>query len=419
MVSADIPDIFPLTFQGHGISFPDWISLITLALAPLVAHVVGGAPQPSYLVTTRPKWHDRLVHYNPTSILWRYSAIIDRRLRAMNWNREDIAATNAIFWTSHGWDGTEDMVQLSRPFCLRLPDRSHAAFLSADSVKTAILTLQGAQTAYITTGTFFGLHDFSTNQALDTTFFPFAVFGLWRLGAALWLTDDYMFAFQHSAARHSSNPERAESSFDSLLERNSISMDPCHRYKPTSTWPSRVCRTTYTIILLGIWIILILLSVPVSWAGYLYKDGYHRAASTIVQLLFFFIVLTSSLVLHIYYFYSGRTTSTIIPCISATWYKIYSFVVAILAVVLLVLSAVETRKTPCGKYTKLPGHIGDVVSCSWGQWYIPFNASGADGDAFGVAFHHSLNEAPPENDKSGPKGWLLVYNFTDGACIIR
>ncbi|KAI3339143.1 hypothetical protein F4824DRAFT_456190 [Ustulina deusta] len=415
MVSANV---FPPTFQSHGISFPDWISLITLALAPLIAHVVAGAPRTSYLVTTRPKWHDQLVHYNPTSILWRYSAITDRRLRATAWGREDVAAANAVFWTSHGWDGTEDMVEFSRPYCLRLPDRPHAAFLSADSVKTAILTLQGAQAAYVLVGTFFGLHEFSANLALDTTFFPFAIFGLWRLSAAMWLTDDYMFTFQHSPMKPSSNIARAESSFDSLLERSSISIDLCDRYKPTSTWPGRVCRAAYTIMLLSTWIVVILLGIPVCWAGYPCKDGFNHAASTVVQIIFFFVVVTLSLILHVYYFYNSRTTSTIIPCISARWYKIYSFLVAILAVALLALSAVETRKTPCGKYTKLPGHIGDVASCSWDQLYIPFNATGADGAAFGVAFRHSFRELSARGHTSGPQGRLWVYNFTDGACII-
>ncbi|KAI1109200.1 hypothetical protein F5Y14DRAFT_458477 [Nemania sp. NC0429] len=392
-------NVFPLSFQSQGISFPDWISLVTLALAPLIAHLVAGAPQPSYLVTTRPKWHDRLVHYNPTSILWRYSAIADRRLRAADWNREDIAAANAIFWTSRGWDGTEDMVQLSRPYCLRLPDRPYAALLSADSMKTVILTLQGAQAVYILAGTFFGLHEFSANLALDTTFSPLAILGLWRLTAAVWLTEDYMFAFKHSTMKHS-------------LALGHLS----GQYRRTSTWPSRLCRTAYTIVLVGIWIITILLGIPVCWPGYPCKDGFNHAASTLVQIIFFVIVISVSLFLHIYYFYKGRTTSTIIPCISTTWYKIYSVAVAVLAVVLLVLSAIETRKTPCGKYTKLPGSIGDVASCSWDQSYIPFNGSGADEVAFGVAFRYSLNETEDHATNTQDRFW--IYNFTEGACII-
>jgi hypothetical protein len=74
--------ISPLEVQNQGITFPDWIGILTLCFAPLIAHVLSGAPRPSYLSPTRPTWHDQLTHYNPTSILWRYAAITDRRIRA-------------------------------------------------------------------------------------------------------------------------------------------------------------------------------------------------------------------------------------------------------------------------------------------------------------------------------------------------
>ncbi|KAI0201365.1 hypothetical protein F4808DRAFT_424949 [Astrocystis sublimbata] len=309
------------------------------------------------------------------------------------------------------------MVQLSRPYCLRLPDRSHAALFSADSMKTVIVTLQGAQAAYVLVGTFCGVHEFSANLGVDTAFSTFAIFSLWRLGEAMWLTDDYMFTFKHSVIKPSFNLERTERSFDSLLERTSIDTGLIGRYKPTSTWPSRLCRTAYIVALASFWVIDVLLSLPVCWSGYPCKDGFNHAASTVIQIVFLFTIATSSLILHLYYFYKGRTTSTIIPCISSTWYKIYSFAIALAAVTLLVLSAVETRKTPCGKYTKLPGQIGDVAACSWDQWYIPFNANGTDGEAFGIAFRDSSRELPAEYHSRAQDG-LWVYNFTEGACIM-
>ncbi|KAI8634535.1 hypothetical protein F5Y19DRAFT_408919 [Xylariaceae sp. FL1651] len=392
------PNILPLTLQSRSLSFSEWISLVTLALAPLVAHVLTGAPRSSYLVKTRPRWHDRLVHYNPTSIIWRYSAITDRRIRALDWNSQDLAATNTLFWTAHGWDGTEDMIQVSMPYCLRLPECSHAKVLSADTAKTIVLALQGAQALYVLIGTFFGNHEFSANLALDTTFLPFALLGIWRLSAAIWLTDDYMFTFRHSSMNYPLGLEPMKNSFDSLLERSPVSIQLLDRFKPISPWPSRVCRTAYTVALLGVWTIVVLLGTPVCWPGYPCKDGFNHAASTVIQIIFFFVVMTMSVVLCIYYFAQGPIASTVIPCISATWYKIYSVAIAILAVALLVLSAIETRQTPCGKYSKLPGHIGDVASCSWDQWYIPFSAHREDTALFGTAFNRPLDELLAKGD---------------------
>src|SRR3569833_1136846 len=54
------PEILPISYQSGNITFPEWISLFTLCLAPLIAHIVAGAPRPSYLCQTRPKCHDRI-----------------------------------------------------------------------------------------------------------------------------------------------------------------------------------------------------------------------------------------------------------------------------------------------------------------------------------------------------------------------
>jgi hypothetical protein len=87
------------------------ISLWTLALAPLIAHVIAGAPEPIYLCAEPPRWIDCAVSWNPTSIIWRYFAIFDRRICAKDWNPEILASSNALFWTTNGWNGSEDMIK--------------------------------------------------------------------------------------------------------------------------------------------------------------------------------------------------------------------------------------------------------------------------------------------------------------------
>lgn len=87
--------IFSPTYQSRDISFSNWISLFTLCLTPLVIHLTSGAPSASYLVNNRPRWHDRICHYNPISIMWWYLAIVDRCIRAIEWNAIDMATSNA------------------------------------------------------------------------------------------------------------------------------------------------------------------------------------------------------------------------------------------------------------------------------------------------------------------------------------
>ncbi|KAI0505650.1 hypothetical protein F5B22DRAFT_639818 [Xylaria bambusicola] len=369
-LSFETPTFFPLTFHSHTLSFSDWISLITLALAPLIAHLLAGAPQPSYLVRSRPKWHDYLVHYNPTSIFWRYAAIADRRIRALDWSRQDMAATNALFWTAHGWDGSQEMVELSVLYRLRVPEHSRVSLFSLDTVKTVVLALQGLQTLYVLVGTFFGVHDFSANLAADTTFGPLAILGFLRLVAAPWLTSDYMFTFRHTLLPDDTDddPLDKKTSFDSLLEanNNAIATQQSGRFRLPSFLPSRIFRVGYTIALLGVCVIVILLSSPICWSGYPCKNGFVYAASTLLQIAFYLVAITTSFVVCVYYFIRERTAvmSTVIPCISATWYKVHSFALAVMACMLLILSIAETRKTPCGKYSKLPTDVGDVASCN-------------------------------------------------------
>ena len=90
-------DVLPLAYQSRDITFPQCVSLITLGLAPLIVHIVSGAPEPTYLCRSRPQWHDRMCLYCPLTILWRYMAIADRRIRAFDWSSADMAAANSIF----------------------------------------------------------------------------------------------------------------------------------------------------------------------------------------------------------------------------------------------------------------------------------------------------------------------------------
>jgi hypothetical protein len=54
------------------------------------------------------------------------------------------------------------------------------------------------------------------------------------------------------------------------------------------------------------------------------------------------------------YIFLGRTTSTLIPCIHATWYKVFTVVLAAMGLVIVVVSALETRQLYHGNLSSLP-----------------------------------------------------------------
>src|SRR5271154_709206 len=98
------------TIQCHHIDFSEWMSLFTLCLTPLAVHIFAGVPEPIVLKDPKPQWRDRICHLNPTSIFWRYYAITVRRWCAKRWEPDDVAATNAVFWTGKKWNGSEKIM---------------------------------------------------------------------------------------------------------------------------------------------------------------------------------------------------------------------------------------------------------------------------------------------------------------------
>jgi hypothetical protein len=66
-------------------------------------------------------------------------------------------------------------------------------------------------------------------------------------------------------------------------------------------------------------------------------------ASALVQRLFYTVFTLGILGIHSFYVLHGRSCTTIIPCIQSWWYKVYTYLMIILAIVGIVISCVETR----------------------------------------------------------------------------
>lgn len=409
------PLVLPLTYQSQDISFSDWISILTLGLAPLIAHIVAGVPRISYLSSNRPRWHDSICHYNPTSIIWRYGMVTDRRIRARSWNQADAAATNALFWTSRGWDGSEAMIGASLPYCTHLPAR--VALFSREMAKTIIVTLQGLQAGIplvIGLRTTRAADSFVHWVGVDTVFFPLAILGLLRLFSAFWLTDDYSYNAPQvindsdGGTWPDCGVEQANrSSLDSLLIEGTHSSNPYQeKFRPATFWPSRIFRALY-----------ILPVLAMSTTCILYMGQWTKSASDIYSTTF----TTTSFILTVgylcfasatalicsCYFASGHTT-TIIPCISSLWYKIYSIAIMALGTLLFIFACVETRKTPCGRYTSGPGEGADLDACATEELEVVSVAPGKSN--FGLA---STNWNGLDVNRTDE---IRVYNFT-GTCL--
>ncbi|KAK0638557.1 hypothetical protein B0T16DRAFT_462327 [Cercophora newfieldiana] len=416
-------NVSPLTYQSGGVTVSQWLSLITLCLAPLIAHIVAGAPEPTYLCRRRPKWHERMCIYSPISILWRYAAITDRRIRALDWSPSDMAAANAIFWTSSGWNGSEEMAARSVYFCARLPDKARMTLFSSDSIKTLIITLQGVQAVFVSDSSIYGqdakasMAYYLSGASLGTIFSSLSLFGLLRLFAAFWITDEFSYVAIEDIPLGMSRVWAISS--DSLQMQPSRDGEPLFpsntspkfngtgegspgRFRPTSWW-SRIFRFLYMFIFAAF--CLLCLTSLLMMQG----DEVHLSATGAMGVVT--LAVYPVLVVFIYTYYAARygCKSTLIPCMGRTWYKVLTAVIFLSWTVFPILSAIETRRTPCGKYTtSLSGSGDDAILCPGLVYVGPSSRPGPFGlvsDAISAA-----NVSSPPTD-----GNLTMTLFT-GFC---
>jgi hypothetical protein len=101
-----------------------------------------------------------------------------------------MAVANTAFWTADKWDESERMISESKPYCTHAPAKGRISLLSVSAVKTFVVTLQAAQAIW-DLSSIFKHGDYSAKITLATIFSPFAVYGILRLMAAMWLSDKF------------------------------------------------------------------------------------------------------------------------------------------------------------------------------------------------------------------------------------
>jgi hypothetical protein len=275
------------------------------------------------------------------------------------------------------------MMSSSRIFLTRIPSRTRISLLSATSAKTLTITLQGVQSIY---SLLIKPRNWGFVMALDSVFFPLAVLGLLRLPAALWLTEDFSYAdynkdveilrapvsISDSTVHQSQDPSSTQSKTlltMGLLDVESSSLnDSMH---PTQSWRGIFVRVLFLLPLTGLFMTSLFFTFP--------RKGVGFTLTGLFLNVFYTIFLCASVTIFSIYIILGLSTTTIIPCITSRWYKVYTAFLSLLAFLLILAAALETKKTPCGKYTTvLKENFDDVCGGMF------FSASKTDGH-FGVA----------------------------------
>jgi len=183
--------------QSQNNPLSEWLAQMTLCFAPLVTHFFIGLPIMVNQTTRRIPWRCVAPLLHPTTILWRYMTILDRRLRCRRWTPERFSATNAAFFTHKGWTSSEQKMEESLRDLVRWPPSTRASLLSVSVLGTLVVAIQGVQVLneMIIVPTL-GL---DSSQGVATVFFPLAIISLFRLFPALCITQD--FAFREDRAR--------------------------------------------------------------------------------------------------------------------------------------------------------------------------------------------------------------------------
>ena len=282
-----------------------------------------------------------------------------------------MAANCALFWTSNGWDGSEEMMLRSRAFCTRVPSLRRISLTSVSAATTLIVTIQGVQSVYSPiSGLFDG--DYAFSLAFNSIFYAIAFLGLMRLPAAFWLTDDY--SYLDIDRLESSRGEEMDSvemeavvtepgssstlSAVGLLDLNSeFSLSPAGMFHPSNSWRGILVRLIFLIPLLGS-VALSTVSIMQSQPGYgLFFTGTH-----LILVAFYLVLIIGVILILSVHFWTG-TNNTVLPCIETTWYKIYTGLLILLMITAMIISGLETRKSKCGIYTTMRPYY-DQFGCA-------------------------------------------------------
>lgn len=373
--------IFPhiiFTYQSQAINVTTWFDYITVCLAPLIAHVAGGvspttpfsssssssgdprAPSSSSM----PSWTAHLPHFNPISILWRYYAIADRRVRAKDWDSADMAACNAVFWdvATGRFDGSEEIMVKSRAWLTKVPDHSHVQLLSASGLTSVVLTLQATQAMFLIVAALVPNVPYGFGDGLPYVFFPLACLGLPRLVAAFWLSGDYGYLNAENlelvrGVTRSSVGTAEKAATGHVVEYLVGEERPVEASVSDRLYGRHCSRgivyRIFWIVSSGALLGTSATATSELWWGYPENFPY-TSMSHLMLMGMYFVTSSTALLIYCTYVLMGRTHTTLIPCIHSTWYKIFTIILMAMALVTVISYFLETRQLLDGTTTTYP-----------------------------------------------------------------
>jgi len=287
----------------------------------------------------------------------------------------------------------------SRAYCIAIPPHHRTELFSKETAKTIAIALQGVQAAYSLIKGVAPPMDYPIDVNLTGVFFPLAVFGLMRLLAAPWITEDFLYADYHTIAESSrslSLPDyrnalsgqvpllpKAQTIISMDMIEPSYNIDGC--FHPFKSWRGYAVRISFLIPLLSLLALCIVFLLP---ASLFYPDdiGFFTVTNFLLVTFFVFLMSATICIFTLYFFIHTNTSSTtVIPCLTSLWYKIYTVLLFSLMLALFIVSALETRRSPCGQLTTIPKYM-DSALCDGDGFYLSPNNTFA---FIGVAYRDS------------------------------
>lgn len=339
----------------------EWITLLTVCLAPLITHIAFGYGNVVLLMDQHPRLLDRLTQFNPITIIWRYYAIVDRRIRAHDWDRADMAASNVIFWDGRGWDGSERLMLESRRWVTKLPPKTRIDWISSSTLATLAMTIQGvgavATLAHFRYAKWNGAPD-----GLPTIFNVLALLSFARLPAFLWLSDEN--GFEAVKGRVPIANDKQHTDLEWVCIDSNVSLDYCLQSIPSAD-TSEIVHShelesrlkSNNIFAARLWQVFGLIAALCPGVGvYLTTISLGPSPFIIITSLsslclsmYYAVLCVSALLIFVYHILKGQAGNTALPCMNSTWYKWLNVLMILLAVLMFVTNALETKILPNGK----------------------------------------------------------------------
>jgi hypothetical protein len=246
----------------------------------------------------------------------------------------------------------------SRGWITKMPEKPHVTTLSASSVTSFVLTAQGFNATFLIIGALIPRSPYRITARLAGVFAPLACLGLMRLPAALWLSSDYGYM---NYSNSPTTPLLVETALERVVSDNilkaqvserQLDMTVQDRLLPPHCWQGILYRIFW---LLTVWGILGVSAADCTHIWWSYPPSVPYLSTSGLLFDAMYLVLTvAAILIHSFYVVTGKATSTIIPCIHATWYKIFTLVFMVAALVCAVVAALEIRFRLNGVATSLP-----------------------------------------------------------------